>query len=204
MYWARHRSPRRQCPRCRGRRTSTSTPREVAGEADDSRCRSAHAAQAHRHPRPARQPPRERRAQEAEPHGHRQDALRGRSCPQRRATHPDGEHDCQVPVRAHPRSVRVRRAALPRSSIPSSSRSSPRPAGSPTATRCCSLGPPDVGKTHLAVALRREAIYRGYTTLFTSATALVTALTKAHHDGRLEERLAHFAKPVNGHPIFPS
>lgn len=57
------------------------------------------------------------------------------------------------------------------------------------------LGPPGVGKTHLAVALGREVINRGYTTLFTSATALVTALTKAHHDGRLEERLAHFAKP---------
>jgi DNA replication protein DnaC len=44
-------------------------------------------------------------------------------------------------------------------------------------------------------ALRREAPYRGRATLFTSATALVTALTKAHHDARLEERLAHFAKP---------
>src|SRR6185295_16576306 len=32
-------------------------------------------------------------------------------------------------------------------------------------------------------------------TLFTSATALVTALTKAHHAGRLEERLVHYAKP---------
>jgi len=57
------------------------------------------------------------------------------------------------------------------------------------------LGPPGVGKTHLAVALGREAIHRGYTTLFTSATALVTALTKAHHEGRLDERLAHYAKP---------
>jgi DNA replication protein DnaC/transposase len=57
------------------------------------------------------------------------------------------------------------------------------------------LGPPGVGKTHLAVALGREVINRGYTTLFTSATVLVTALTKAHHDGRLQERLAHFAKP---------
>ena len=57
------------------------------------------------------------------------------------------------------------------------------------------LGPPGVGKTHLAVALGREAIHRGYTTLFASATALVTALTKAHHDGRLEERLVHFTKP---------
>lgn len=57
------------------------------------------------------------------------------------------------------------------------------------------LGPPGVGKTHLDVALGREVIHRGYTTLFTSATSLVTALTKAHHDGRLKERLSHFAKP---------
>ena len=57
------------------------------------------------------------------------------------------------------------------------------------------LGPPGVGKTHLAVALGREAIQHGYSTLFTSATALVTSLTKAHHSGRLEERLIHFTKP---------
>lgn len=57
------------------------------------------------------------------------------------------------------------------------------------------LGPPGVGKTHLAVALGREAIQQGYSTLFTSATALVTALTKAHHSGRLEERLVHYTKP---------
>jgi hypothetical protein len=57
------------------------------------------------------------------------------------------------------------------------------------------LGPPGVGKTHLAVALGREAIQNGYSTLFTSATALVTALTKAYHAGRLEERLVHYAKP---------
>ena len=57
------------------------------------------------------------------------------------------------------------------------------------------LGPPGVGKTHLAVALGREAIRRGYSTLFTSATALVTALSKAHLEGRLDERIAHYAKP---------
>lgn len=42
------------------------------------------------------------------------------------------------------------------------------------------LGPPGVGKTHLAVALGRQAIQQGYSTLFTSAMALATALTKAH------------------------
>ncbi len=57
------------------------------------------------------------------------------------------------------------------------------------------LGPPGVGKTHLAVALGREAIVAGYSVLFTPATTLVAQLAKAHSDGRLEERLTHYAKP---------
>ena len=57
------------------------------------------------------------------------------------------------------------------------------------------LGPPGVGKTHLAVALGREAIVRGYSTLFVPATGLVTALARAHADGRLEDRLSHYSKP---------
>jgi DNA replication protein DnaC len=57
------------------------------------------------------------------------------------------------------------------------------------------LGPPGVGKTHLAVALGREVIVAGYTVLFTSATALVANLAKAHAEGRLDERLLHYAKP---------
>ena len=35
--------------------------------------------------------------------------------------------------------------------------------------------PPGVGKTHLAVAIGREAIVAGYTVLFTPATTLVAA-----------------------------
>ena len=57
------------------------------------------------------------------------------------------------------------------------------------------LGPPGVGKSHLAVAIGREAIVAGYTVLFTPATTLVAQLAKAHGDGRLEERLTHYAKP---------
>ena len=45
------------------------------------------------------------------------------------------------------------------------------------------------------MALGREAIVRGYSTLFVSATALVTTLARAHAEGRLEERLVHYAKP---------
>jgi DNA replication protein DnaC len=57
------------------------------------------------------------------------------------------------------------------------------------------LGPPGVGKSHLAVALGREAILAGYTVLFIQATTLVAALAKAHADGRLEDKLAQLAKP---------
>jgi DNA replication protein DnaC len=57
------------------------------------------------------------------------------------------------------------------------------------------LGPPGVGKTHLAVAMGREAITRGYSVLYTSAMGLVGALAKAHASGRLEEKLTWYAKP---------
>jgi DNA replication protein DnaC len=57
------------------------------------------------------------------------------------------------------------------------------------------LGPPGVGKTHLAVGLGRKAIEHGYTVLFTQAPHIVAALSRAHDEGRLEEKLAYYAKP---------
>jgi DNA replication protein DnaC len=57
------------------------------------------------------------------------------------------------------------------------------------------LGPPGVGKTHLAIALGRAAIREGYSVLFTTAPALVAGLVKAHAEGRLEERLSFYGKP---------
>jgi DNA replication protein DnaC len=57
------------------------------------------------------------------------------------------------------------------------------------------LGPPGVGKTHLAVAIGREAILAGYAVLFIQATTLVAALAKGYADGRLEDRLAQLTKP---------
>lgn len=57
------------------------------------------------------------------------------------------------------------------------------------------LGPPGVGKTHLAIALGREAILTGYSVLFVTAPALVASLARAHAEGRLDEKLAHYAKP---------
>jgi len=57
------------------------------------------------------------------------------------------------------------------------------------------LGPPGVGKTHLAVALGIKACEQGVRTLFTSATALITTLGRALLEGRLEERLKVLAQP---------
>jgi len=50
------------------------------------------------------------------------------------------------------------------------------------------LGPPGVGKTHLAVALGLKAITQGDRVLFTTAAALITTLTKASTEGHLEEK----------------
>lgn len=57
------------------------------------------------------------------------------------------------------------------------------------------FGPPGVGKTHLAIGLGRAAVEAGYSVLFTSATALLGALSKAETEGQLAERLAFYAKP---------
>jgi DNA replication protein DnaC len=57
------------------------------------------------------------------------------------------------------------------------------------------LGPPGVGKTHLAVALGLKAIAQGYRTLFTTAAGLITTLAKAYHENRQEERLKTYTVP---------
>jgi len=57
------------------------------------------------------------------------------------------------------------------------------------------LGPPGVGKTHLAVGLGLKAIEHGYRVLFTSAAAMVSALTKALAEGRLDEKLKVYTVP---------
>jgi len=56
------------------------------------------------------------------------------------------------------------------------------------------LGPPGVGKTHLAVALGREAILAGYSVQFTTAMALVAGLAKAHAEKRRDEKLLALSK----------
>lgn len=57
------------------------------------------------------------------------------------------------------------------------------------------LGPPGVGKTHLAVALGIEAIKQGYRTLFISTQGLLASLAKAHSENKLEERLRILCQP---------
>lgn len=57
------------------------------------------------------------------------------------------------------------------------------------------LGPPGVGKTHLAIGLGRAAIREGYSVLFITAQALVGSLLKAHAEARLDGRLSFYAKP---------
>jgi DNA replication protein DnaC len=57
------------------------------------------------------------------------------------------------------------------------------------------LGPPGVGKTHLAVGLGLAAIEHGYRVLFTTAATMVTALTRALAEGRLEDRLKVYTVP---------
>lgn len=57
------------------------------------------------------------------------------------------------------------------------------------------LGPPGVGKTHLAVSLGLKAIEAGYRVLFTTAANLIAALTKAHAEGRLDEKLKVYTTP---------
>ena len=57
------------------------------------------------------------------------------------------------------------------------------------------LGPPGVGKTHLAVGLGLRAIERGYRVLFTTAAAMIATLTRALAEGRLEDKLKVYTVP---------
>jgi len=57
------------------------------------------------------------------------------------------------------------------------------------------LGPPGVGKTHLAIALGLAAITHGATVAFTTLQALLTALHRALHENRLEDRLTLYLHP---------
>lgn len=57
------------------------------------------------------------------------------------------------------------------------------------------LGPPGVGKTHLAVGLAIEAIRGGYGAYFITANDLINDLGKAAREGRLEQRMRLYLRP---------
>jgi DNA replication protein DnaC len=57
------------------------------------------------------------------------------------------------------------------------------------------LGPPGVGKTHLATALGIKAIEAGYSTLFLTAAGLIAQLDKAERENRLDEELKRLCGP---------
>jgi DNA replication protein DnaC len=57
------------------------------------------------------------------------------------------------------------------------------------------LGPPGVGKSHLAIALGIKACEQGVRTLFVTATTLITTLGKALAEGKLDERPKLLAQP---------
>ena len=57
------------------------------------------------------------------------------------------------------------------------------------------LGPPGVGKTHLAIALGVKAVEAGYSVLFLTLEALMTRLVKDFHENRLERSLQQLVYP---------
>jgi len=57
------------------------------------------------------------------------------------------------------------------------------------------LGPPGVGKTHLSVALGFKAVEAGYSVLFLTLESLMTRLSKADSENRLEQTLKQLTYP---------
>jgi DNA replication protein DnaC len=56
------------------------------------------------------------------------------------------------------------------------------------------LGPPGVGKTHLALSLGYEAVRQGFRVYFANASHLMERLIKAKYENKLEERIKGLTK----------
>jgi DNA replication protein DnaC len=65
-----------------------------------------------------------------------------------------------------------------------------------TATNVLLIGPPGVGKTHLAVGLARSAAEAGYRTYFTTAADLAARCHRAAIEGRWATTMRFFAGPT--------
>lgn len=59
----------------------------------------------------------------------------------------------------------------------------------PKAENVVLLGPPGIGKTHLAIGLGVKAAHAGYSVLFDTASNWIARLGAAHHGNRLEAEL---------------
>ena len=57
------------------------------------------------------------------------------------------------------------------------------------------LGPPGVGKSHLAVALAMRALNEGIPTYFVTITELLEDLRRAHADNKLDIRMRKYLRP---------
>jgi DNA replication protein DnaC len=56
------------------------------------------------------------------------------------------------------------------------------------------LGPPGIGKSHIAIALGIEAVKAGFSVYFVNASNLIERLNKANKEGILEKKIRDFTK----------